>query len=85
MHRVMTFFKYTVFKYYLLTLTGHSLEEIRIRALENVLSKLEHQLICDADLIQEKSLYIRLLEWFNFNDCTRKADVLSLLNRLVQV
>ncbi|KAK6982748.1 rotatin [Biomphalaria glabrata] len=63
---------------------GHSLEEIRVRALENIQSKLDHKLICYADIIHEKQLYIRLLEWFNVPDCTHKTEVLSLLNRLSQ-
>ncbi|CAG5115958.1 unnamed protein product, partial [Candidula unifasciata] len=63
---------------------GHSLEEIRVRALENILSKLEHSLICDADIIHEKQLYIRLLEWFNYPECSHKADVLALIFRLAQ-
>lgn len=66
-------------------LTGHDLEEIRVRALENLLSKLEHKLICDADLIHERHLLIRIVEWFNFPNSTRHADVLKLLLRLTQV
>ncbi|XP_052063673.1 rotatin-like [Mytilus californianus] len=63
---------------------GHDLEEIRIRALENLLSKLEHKLICDADLIHERHLLIRIVEWFNFPNSTSNADVLKLLLRLTQ-
>ncbi|XP_046578265.1 LOW QUALITY PROTEIN: rotatin-like [Haliotis rubra] len=63
---------------------GHNLEEIRVRALENILSKLEHKLICDADLVNERHLFIRLLEWFNFSSCPKAADVLGLLSRLSQ-
>jgi hypothetical protein len=66
-------------------LTGHDLEEIRVRAFENLLSKLEHKLICDADLIHERHLLIRIVEWFNFPNSTRHADVLKLLLRLTQV
>lgn len=64
---------------------GHSLEEIRVRALQNILSKLEHSLLCDADLVQEKHLLIRLLEWFNFSTCPCQELVLGLLLRLSQV
>ncbi|KAL3860206.1 hypothetical protein ACJMK2_010362 [Sinanodonta woodiana] len=63
---------------------GHHLEEIRVRALENIVSKLDHKLICDADLVQERHLFIRLLEWFNFPNTVRHYDVLSLLQRLSQ-
>lgn len=65
--------------------SGHSLEEIRVRALENIQSKLEHNLICDADIVHEKQLYTRLLEWFNHPECSHKADVLGLIYRLAQV
>ena len=33
-----------------------------MRALKNICSKLEHSLICDADLVQEKTLHIRLFQ-----------------------
>ncbi|KAL4234763.1 hypothetical protein ACF0H5_006405 [Mactra antiquata] len=61
---------------------GHHLEEIRVRALESILSKLEHKIICDSDIVQERHLFIRLLEWFNFPKSTRHSDVLNLLLRL---
>ncbi|KAL5022092.1 hypothetical protein ScPMuIL_001247 [Solemya velum] len=62
--------------------TGHELEEIRVRALENIIMKLEHKLICEADLIHERHLFIRLLEWFNFPKVTKQQEVLGLLLRL---
>jgi len=64
---------------------GHSLEEIRVRALQNIVSKLDHGLLCDSDLVQEKHLHIRLLEWFNFMPCVLQDDVLSLILRLTKV
>lgn len=66
-------------------LTGHQLAEIRERALKNILCKVEHNLICCADLIQERLLFLHLLEWFNFPSVPMKEEVLSLLNRLVKV
>ncbi|XP_076470158.1 rotatin-like isoform X2 [Babylonia areolata] len=63
---------------------GHHLEEIRVRALNNINSKLEHHLICEQDIIHERHLIIRLLEWFNFTPCSKKEDVLQLLCRLSQ-
>lgn len=47
--------------------------------------KLEHKLICEADLIHERHLFIRLLEWFNFPKVTKQQDVLGLLLRLSKV
>uniref|UniRef100_A0A3Q2HYA1 Rotatin n=1 Tax=Equus caballus TaxID=9796 RepID=A0A3Q2HYA1_HORSE len=63
---------------------GHQLAEIRERALRSILCKVEHNLICCADLVQERLLFLHLLEWFNFPSVPMKAEVLSLLNRLVK-
>lgn len=68
-----------------LSCVGHELEEIRTRALLNIVSKLEHNLLCDADLVQEKQLHIRLLEWFNFPSCNNQETVLQLILRLTKV
>ncbi|XP_078688146.1 rotatin-like isoform X1 [Branchiostoma floridae x Branchiostoma belcheri] len=68
----------------LLNKLGHELEEIRVRALLNILSKLEHGLVCEADLVQQRPLHARLLEWFNFRSCPLQEEVLRLLNRLAQ-
>ena len=64
---------------------GHSLEEIRVRSLQNIVSKLDHGVICDSDLVQEKHLHIRLLEWFNFPSCVLHDKVLALILRLSKV
>ncbi|XP_057556109.1 rotatin isoform X3 [Hippopotamus amphibius kiboko] len=63
---------------------GHPLAEIRERALKNILCKIEHSLICCADLVQERLLFLHLLEWFNFPSVPMKEEVLSLLDRLVK-
>lgn len=63
---------------------GHQLAEIRERALRSILCKMEHKLICHADLIQERLLFLHLLEWFNFPSVPMKAEVLNLLNSLVK-
>uniref|UniRef100_A0A8C6RDZ2 Rotatin n=1 Tax=Nannospalax galili TaxID=1026970 RepID=A0A8C6RDZ2_NANGA len=63
---------------------GHQLAEIRERALKSILCKIEHNLICYADLIQERLLFFHLLEWFNFPDVPMKEEVLNLLNRLIK-
>ncbi|XP_069075998.1 rotatin isoform X2 [Pleurodeles waltl] len=68
----------------LLKKLGHQLVEIRERALKNLLCKLDHNLISYADLVQEKSLFVLLLEWFNFPNVPMKEDVLKLLNKLVK-
>nr|XP_048275097.1 rotatin isoform X2 [Myodes glareolus] len=63
---------------------GHQLVEIRERALKSILCKIEHSLICYADLIQERLLFLHLLEWFNFPSVPMKEEVLNLLSRLVK-
>ncbi|XP_030068547.1 rotatin [Microcaecilia unicolor] len=63
---------------------GHQLVEIRERTLKNILCKLEHNLISDADLAQEKLIFVHLLEWFNFPMVPMKEEVLNLLNTLVK-
>uniref|UniRef100_A0A3P9JKF2 Rotatin n=1 Tax=Oryzias latipes TaxID=8090 RepID=A0A3P9JKF2_ORYLA len=58
---------------------GHSLVEIRVRALKNILCKLDHSLISVNDIVQEKMLFVYLLEWFNFPEVPMKEEVLGLL------
>ncbi|CAE1271649.1 unnamed protein product [Acanthosepion pharaonis] len=64
---------------------GHQLEEIRVRALTNILSKLDHKLVSLHDLIQEKHFLIRLLEWFNFPNAPKQSEVIDLMYQLSQV
>ncbi|XP_070575583.1 rotatin-like [Ptychodera flava] len=66
----------------LFTKLGHQLEEIRVRSLTNIISKLDHNVICEADLVQEKYFLIRLLEWFNYPTVPMQDDVISMLERL---
>ncbi|KAK1337526.1 hypothetical protein QTO34_002157 [Cnephaeus nilssonii] len=63
---------------------GHQLAEIRERALRTVLCKVELNLIGAADLAQDRLLFVHLLQWFNFPSVPMKAEVLSLLNKLVK-
>ncbi|KAI9523199.1 hypothetical protein NQZ68_029204 [Dissostichus eleginoides] len=61
---------------------GHSLVEIRVRALKNILCKLDHSLISISDIVQEKMLFVLLLEWFNFPEVPMQEEVLELLSTL---
>ncbi|XP_041100372.1 rotatin isoform X3 [Polyodon spathula] len=63
---------------------GHQLVEIRERALRNIMCKLDHGLISVPDLVQEKKLFVCLLEWFNFPEVPMQGEVLELLCRLVK-
>uniref|UniRef100_A0A8B9HZF5 Rotatin N-terminal domain-containing protein n=1 Tax=Astyanax mexicanus TaxID=7994 RepID=A0A8B9HZF5_ASTMX len=65
--------------------TAHSLVEIRVRALKNIRSKLDHGLISRPDLVQERTLFINLLEWFNFPEVPMQEEVLELLSTLSTV
>ncbi|KAM3593832.1 uncharacterized protein V6R79_022713 [Siganus canaliculatus] len=59
--------------------TGHTLTEIRVRALKNIMCKLDHSLISVSDIVQEKMLFVYLLEWFNFPEVPMQQEVLELL------
>ncbi|XP_071341447.1 rotatin isoform X2 [Trachinotus anak] len=61
---------------------GHSLVEIRVRALKNIICKLNHSLISVSDIVQEKMLFVYLLEWFNFPEVPMQEEVLELLTTL---
>ncbi|KAG7225112.1 hypothetical protein INR49_014568 [Caranx melampygus] len=61
---------------------GHSLVEIRVRALKSIISKLDHSLISVSDIVQEKMLFVYLLEWFNFPEVPMQEEVLELLTTL---
>ncbi|KAM6453844.1 rotatin isoform 1-T1 [Liasis olivaceus] len=62
----------------------HELSEIRERALKNILCKLNHNLITYDDLVQEKLLFLSLLEWFNFPVVPMKEEVLNLVTNLLK-
>ena len=61
------------------------MQEIRVRALKNILFKLDHKLVCAADLVHERQLLINLLQWFNFPSPPLKKEVLSILETLSKV
>ncbi|XP_035511921.1 rotatin [Morone saxatilis] len=61
---------------------GHSLVEIRVRALKSIICKLDHSLISVSDIVQEKMLFVYLLEWFNFPEVPMQEEVLELLSTL---
>lgn len=64
---------------------GHSLVEIRVRALKSIICKLDHSLISVSDIVQEKMLFVHLLEWFNFPEVPMQQEVLELLSTLAKV
>lgn len=64
---------------------GHSLAEIRVRALKNIRSKLDHGLISTPDLVQERMLFVHLLDWFNFPEVPMQEEALELICTLSKV
>uniref|UniRef100_A0A670ZPV2 Rotatin n=1 Tax=Pseudonaja textilis TaxID=8673 RepID=A0A670ZPV2_PSETE len=65
-------------------IAGLRMERYRERALKNILSKLNHNLITYDDLVQEKLLFVSLLEWFNFPVVPMKEEVLNLVTNLLK-
>lgn len=59
--------------------------EIRVRALRSLISKLDHSLISISDIVQEKMLFVYLLEWFNFPEVPMQEEVLELVSTLSKV
>lgn len=59
--------------------------EIRVRALKSIICKLDHSLISVSDIVQEKMLFVHLLEWFNFPEVPMQEEVLGLLSTLSKV
>lgn len=59
--------------------------EIRVRALKNIRSKLDHGLIAVPDLVQERMLFVFLLEWFNCPEVPLQEEVLELIATLSKV
>lgn len=59
--------------------------EIRVRALKSIVCKLDHSLISVSDIVQEKMLFVYLLEWFNFPEVPMQEEVLQLLSTLAKV
>uniref|UniRef100_A0AAX7VPM0 Rotatin N-terminal domain-containing protein n=1 Tax=Astatotilapia calliptera TaxID=8154 RepID=A0AAX7VPM0_ASTCA len=53
--------------------------KIRARALKSILCKLDLSLISVHDIVQEKMLFVYLLEWFNFPEVPMKEEALELL------
>ncbi|KAK0170662.1 hypothetical protein PV328_008487 [Microctonus aethiopoides] len=63
---------------------GHTLEEIRCRALENIISKLDHGYGCNCDGVK-RELLAKLFNWFTFDTITQPEKVLCLIHKLISV
>jgi hypothetical protein len=60
---------------------GHELEEIRMRSLDNLISKLDSEILSEYSLCQHKQLFVKLFEFFNYPEFAQKEKVLDLLLR----
>ncbi|KAL0124951.1 hypothetical protein PUN28_006666 [Cardiocondyla obscurior] len=62
---------------------GHNIDEIRLRALDNIISKYDLGFVCDCDAVK-KEIIQRLLGWFSFETVPQPEKVLNLLLRLLK-
>lgn len=58
---------------------GHDLEEIRLRSLDSLISKLNNQVLTEHDLCQHKQLFVKLFELFNYQEFNQHQKVLDLI------
>ncbi|XP_025159510.1 rotatin [Harpegnathos saltator] len=62
---------------------GHTIDEIRLRALDNIISKYDLGFGCDCDAVK-KEIILRLFNWFSFEIAPQPEKVLDLLLKLVK-
>ncbi|GAB1865817.1 Rotatin [Camponotus japonicus] len=62
---------------------GHTIDEIRLRALDNIISKYDLGFVCDCDAVK-KEIIQRLFNWFSFEVAPQPEKVLNLLLRLAK-
>nr|CAH7739552.1 unnamed protein product [Callosobruchus chinensis] len=63
---------------------GHKIQEIRERALFNIISKLDNGILFDNDLARSKELLNKLFKWFLFEPASQEETVFSLLKRILK-
>ncbi|CAG9829728.1 unnamed protein product [Diabrotica balteata] len=63
---------------------GHKIQEIRERALKNIISKLDNGVAFDNDLARCKELLNKLLKWFLLEPNSQEELVLALLKRTLE-
>ncbi|XP_018306110.1 rotatin [Mycetomoellerius zeteki] len=62
---------------------GHTIEEIRLRALDNIISKYDLGFVCDCDAVK-KEIIQKLFNWFSFETAPQPEKVLNLLLQLLK-
>ena len=63
---------------------AHPFPEVRTPALKSILTKIHLEILSVEDLCQEKLLFIRLLEWFNFDESPTPESVFRILKILIE-
>lgn len=64
---------------------GHDLDEIRLRSLENLYSKLENNLISEDDVILNRDLLVRLLDILDAPTLSKHHEKsIKILNKLIR-
>ncbi|XP_011873858.1 PREDICTED: rotatin isoform X2 [Vollenhovia emeryi] len=63
---------------------GHTIDEIRLRALDNVISKYDLGFACDCDAVR-KEIIQKLFNWFSFETAPQPEKALNFLLRLLKV
>ncbi|CAH0554508.1 unnamed protein product [Brassicogethes aeneus] len=63
---------------------GHTITEIRERALFNIVCKLDNGLLFDNDLARSKELLNKLFNWFLFDPCTNEDIVFKLIKKILK-
>lgn len=53
--------------------------------MKSIICKLDHSLISVSDIVQERMLFVYLLEWFNFPEVPMQEEALELLSTLSKV
>ncbi|XP_044270747.1 rotatin isoform X1 [Tribolium madens] len=63
---------------------GHEIQEIRERALLNIISKLDHGFEFDNPLARSREILTKLFEWFLFEPCTKQDLVFGLIKHILE-
>ena len=59
--------------------------DVRTRALQSIVFKLNNHLLSPSELVHEKAFLAGLLEWFNFEEWVLESQVLGLVEQLAEV
>lgn len=69
----------------LILLVDHDQEEVRLRALDNIINKLAYGIVQPVDLACDQLLISKLLQWFLRPATLKKIECLGLLLKICSV